>query len=367
MKSRILRISAATAMVFAVIFGITIFYESEPVATAQGVLTDALKAASGLNSIHMKGQMRTYQAGNFDSINLNRDFLPIEMWKRFDRKGALQWRVEKSGGTFVVMDGRTTVIFMVPNAAIKVDRPSPLGFGSEYGHDTWMGRLLDVQGLLDSELYQAKENPNRQIQLFHEENNGRDKIILEVGVQTDLSENDFLRNSIISGSDSVIEYQFDANTMLLEGFKVYVIDDGKEVLVFEITEIGYNAQIDDSVFIADLPDDVTWFVEPQPSSDDEKYSLMTPRDVAYAFFDACSKGDWDICLKFLPVSEISQKIKDHVIGLDIVSIGEPAKSEKYQVWFVPYEIRYNDGELKKHRLELIYYNNVKRYLIGAGF
>lgn len=96
-------------------------------------------------------------------------------------------------------------------------------------------------------------------------------------------------------------------------------------------------------------------------------SILTPGDVAYTLFNACSKGDWDVCLKFLPVSEISQKAKNHVIGLEIVSIGEPVKSEKYQVWFVLYEIRYKDGEINKHHLEIIYYNKVKRYIIGAGF
>ena len=362
MKSRTTRLSAATAVVFALIIGVTIFFEYEPVATAQEILSDAVKAASGLDSIHMKGRMRTPPAGVLDTISLKADFLPIEMWKRVNREGVLQWRVEKSGGTFVLTDGEGTIMFSIPKAVNEL----PLGYGS----DSWMWRLMNMEGLLESELTRAKDNPDRIARLIREKVEGRDKIILEVDVRKNKADDDYLKNKLISKADSLREYRFDAETKLLEGFKIYVIDDGNEILVFELTDIDYNAKIDDSVFVPDLPDDVTWFSERRDLSYDEKYSRMTPGEIAAAFFNACTKGEWDELLKLVPMDEVSQGFKERFIGLELISIGETKKSEVYEgfnVWFVPYEIRFNNGEINKHTLEMIYNEKAGRYLVEAGF
>jgi len=221
MKSRTIRISAATAIVFAVIIGITVFNKYEPVATAQDVLTDALKVASGLNSIHMKAQMRTLPNDNFGLIGLEYDFVPIEMWKDTNQKGKIKWRVEKTG-RILVMDGDTTIMLIKPNTVSRSDKALPLGC-----YDSWMGCLLDVQGLLDNELQQARDNSDRQARLIHEEQNGKDKLILEVDVQASVSKNDYLRDKFITRSKSLSDllkvYQFDSQTKLLEDFKIYVI------------------------------------------------------------------------------------------------------------------------------------------------
>jgi len=365
MKSRITRLSIATALVFALMISISIFYKSETTATAQDVLSEAVKAASGLNSVHMKARMRTEPGDNFASIGLKNNFVPIEMWKKVDQDGKLRWRVEKPMRV-LVMDGETTTLLTKPNETIneasRSDVPRSLGY-----LDSWMGRLLDVQGLLDSELQQAKDKPDRQAHLTHEEINGKDKIILEVDMQTNIPDDDYLRNKFISESDSLKVYQFDSVTKLLEDFKVYVIDKGQEILVFEITDIAYNAEISDSVFVLDIPKDVSWFTEPQTLPDNEKYSKMTPKEMAAAFFDACSKGDWDELEKFTTMSNINQELKDQFVGLEVISLGEPFQSKGYSGWFVPYKVKIKNGETAEWNLAVRNDNKAKRYVVDGGF
>jgi outer membrane lipoprotein-sorting protein len=365
MKSRITRLSAATAVVFAVIISISLFYKSEPLATSQDVLSQAVKATSGLNSVHMKARMRTEPGDNFASIGINNNFVPIEMWKKVDHEGKLRWRVEKPWRV-LVMDGETTTLLTKPietiSYASRSDVPRPLGY-----LDSWMGRLLDVQGLLDSELQQAEDKPDRQARLTHEEINGKDKIILEVDMQTNISEDDYLRNKFISDSDSLRVYQFDSDTKLLEDFKVYVIDKGQEILVFEITDIEYNSEISDSVFVLDIPKDVSWFTEPQTLPDNEKYSKMTPKEMVAAFFNAASKGDWDELAKFIPTSNLNQELKDIYIGLEVISLGEPFQSKGYPGWFVPYKVKLKNGETAEWNLAVRNDNKAKRYIVDGGF
>ncbi|MEN6385406.1 MAG: hypothetical protein ABFD79_09420, partial [Phycisphaerales bacterium] len=95
MKSRITKFAVAAVIIFAAFLGITFLNKSTPVAYANQVLADAVKAVSDLKSVHMKARMRTLEGDNFGLIGLTYDFVPIEMWKRTESNGLLQWRVEK--------------------------------------------------------------------------------------------------------------------------------------------------------------------------------------------------------------------------------------------------------------------------------
>lgn len=362
MKSRVLRISAATAIVFAAIIGITLFNKSEPIATAQDVLADAVKATAGLESIHMKGQIRTSPgslAGNFD---LNHDFVPVEAWKKTDQEDTTKWRLETTG-SLIITDGKTATIFnAVKNSVYKYDEPEYPDF------NLWMMRLLDVHKALDSELRQAKDNPFQQIRLMHKGINGKDKIVLEVNAWANPPPGgDPAKNKILIASDHKKVYQFDTDTKLLEGLKIYLIVNGQEVLVFETIIIEYNALIDDSVFIPDLPYDVGWSRSgPQILPDNDKYAKMTPKEVAAAFFDAASKEDWNEMLKLSDVDGISQKDKDKLADLEVIYLCEPVK---FQVesgplyWVVSYKIKFKNGDMREDKLGLCNDNKAKRYVV----
>ncbi|MBU2597234.1 MAG: hypothetical protein KJ757_06735, partial [Planctomycetes bacterium] len=211
MKSKITKLAAAAVIIIAVVLGVNIFNRSIPAASATQILQDAIKAVSDVWSVHMKARMRTLPGDNFSFIGLELDFVPIEMWKRTEPNGLLQWRVEKPGRV-LLMDGKSTLMLIRPNHGVIEEEPWPLGC-----FDSWQGLLLNVQDLLDSELQISKNDPSRQVS--RQEIEGKDKLILKVDVKTNTAKDDYLRNAFISESDHLKVYQFDTRTKLLEGFQ----------------------------------------------------------------------------------------------------------------------------------------------------
>jgi len=360
MKSPITKLAAAAAIIIAILVSINVLDKSVPTASAAEVLQDAIDVVSDLWSVHMKARMRTLPGDNFSLIGLNYDFVAIEMWKRTNDNGIVQWRVEKPRRV-LLMDGQTTIMLIRPNHGVLREKPLPLGC-----FDSWSGRLLNVRGLLDNELQKAKKYSDREICLRHQEVEGRDKVLLEVDITTDLSEDDYLRNKFIQESDHVKVYRFDAKTKFLEGLQVYVHNRDEDVLIFEVTDIEYDIEIDDSVFVLDLPENMIWRKEPEALPDNERYEMMTPKEVATAFFQACADEDWDEFLKFWPATAVSERLKNYLGGLEIISIGEPFKSGGYGGWFVPYEIKFKNGEIKKMNLAVRNDNPAKRFVVDGG-
>ena len=174
MKKPVIKLAAAAVIIIAISFLLNLWDQTIPTASATEVLQNAIDAVSDLWSVHMKTRMRTLPGDNFSTIGLNFDFVDIEMWKRTDENGQVQWRVEKPG-RILLMDGQSTIMLIQPNFGIMEESPLPLGC-----FDSWSGRLLNVHDLLDNELEKAKNNPDRAITLSFEEIEGTEKIIQSV-------------------------------------------------------------------------------------------------------------------------------------------------------------------------------------------
>jgi hypothetical protein len=80
--------------------------------------------------------------------------------------------------------------------------------------------------------------------------------------------------------------------------------------------------------------------------DNAKYAAMTAEQTARAFFDACSRKDWDEAGKFMPY--LNERLKEYLGGLKIISVGESFAAENYPGGiapkgypgrYVPYEIQ----------------------------
>jgi outer membrane lipoprotein-sorting protein len=361
MKSSITKLAAAAVIIVALTLSLNLWKKSIPLAAAE-ILANATEAVNNLHSIHINARMRTLPRDNFAYISLEHDFVPIEMWKRTNGTGLVQWRIDKPG-RLVLMDGESTVLFIKPGYACK-SGPSP----NYYCYDSyWCGHILDVNKLLENELSKAGQSRDAKLYITAEkEIDGSDVLIVDVTVPAKVDKDDYLRNKFVSDSDFRRVYCFDANTHLLKSFEIYVITDDSEVKIFETTSIEYNPTIDDSIFTLELPDDVVWDKEPEILADNEKYENMTPREAAIAFFTACSQENWNEYLKFNSMSHVPQRNKDYLGGLEIISIGEPFQSGNYSGWFVPYEIKLRDGYVKKHNLALRNDNPANRWQVDGG-
>ncbi len=362
MKSRITKYAVAAMVLIALGLSITVFDRTMPTAYAAEVLQEAIDAVSDLWSVQMKAKMRTDKHNNFSYIGLNDDFVEIGMWKRTNAHDHMQWRVEKPGRV-LVMDGEKATMFIEPNTGVLVEKALPLG-----SYDSWPGRFLDVRKLLDNELQNAKTDPVSEVRLWHEEVDGRDKIMLEVEATADVPEGDYLRNKFITGWDHLKVYRFDTETKLLEGLQVYVHTAADDVLIFEVTDIEYNIEIDDGIFVLDIPNDIIWTRDPEILADNERYVKMSPKEAVAGFFQACADENWEEVLKYWGSPRIEDRIKTYLGGLEIISLGEPFQSEGYVRggWFVPYEIRMKSGEVRKMNLSIRKDNPAKRFTIDGG-
>ena len=361
MNSRITKFAAAAVITIGLVVLATILTKTTSTASAAAiqVLTEATKAIQDVRSIHIKAQMRTLPRDNFSLIGTEYDFVPIEMWKKVDDAGIVLWRIEKPGRV-IVTDGNSTTFLARPNYVHKTEKPYPIG-----SFDVWCGHLLNVNGLLDSAIQEAKNRPDTELHLRQTVSSSGPESVLEIESKaTGDYTNDYLRNKFISDSDNKKVYYFDAETKLLKGFEVFVHTDKGDVLIFEVNEIEYNPQIDDGLFKLELPQDVIWSQEPQVLPDNEKYVNMTPKQTAEAFFKACAEENWDEYLKFNTSSRVDERIEGIYGGLEIISIGEPFKSGLYGGWFVPYEVKLRPKEVN---VRLSNANSAKRFVITGWF
>jgi outer membrane lipoprotein-sorting protein len=362
MRSRITKLAAAAVIIIAAVLTMNIFHKPIHVistASATELLTQAAKAVEDVRSIHIRARMRTRPGDNLGMIGLKYDFVPIEMWKKVNDAGVVLWRVEKPERV-IVTNEESTIMLMGQSEAVK-ERPTRIG-----SFDTWYGHLMNVDEIIDYVLKGTVERENDQLCMYNEVLKEGTELVLETesAARGDFT-NDWCRNSGIEESDHKEVYRFDAESKLLKSFAVYVYTDKEDVLVFEVTSIEYNPEIDDKLFTLELPEDVIWAVEPKDLGD--KYQQMTPEEVARAFFQSCADENWDETLKFWPMSAVDNKLKDYLGGLEIISIGEPFKSGLYPGWFVPYEIRLRSGRIRNMNLAVRNDNPGGRYIVSGGF
>jgi hypothetical protein len=358
------KFAAAAIILIAAFLSLTLFNKTVPNAAAAEIFSSAIATVSNIQSIYMKLQMRTLPADNFMHLDLDLDFVPIEMWKKTDPDGQTRVKVQKPNRVLVMDDTSATMI--INNETVSQTK----GLHRQYGcfDSGWLTQLLDVDSLLKNELEElAQKNKKYEVSIHHKTTDGHDRLVVEryCPAEGDYSQNDYLKNKFIDEANRTFIYYFDPETKILTGFQVVVHVENKDVLVCEATDIQYNPSIDDSEFKLEIPKDAIFSVEPQALPDNEKYQNMTAQEAAEAFFKACSENDWNEAMKFWPLSSITEGFKQKMGGIEIISIGKPFKSGFYGGWFVPYEIKKN-GRTQKFNMAIRNDNPAKRWQVDGG-
>ena len=324
------------------------------------VMAQAADAVPKMSSIHIKGKMRTLPGDNFSYIDAKLDFVPIEMWKQFGKK--TKWRVDKPGRV-AVMDGKSIMMLIKPDTAIKYPKPFPSAFDTN-----WLLSLTNVRDLLNEKMKLALAK-GWNSKLTKEPDNGEEKLVVTIEAKPLVETDEYMKNKFVDYSDTRLIYRFDAKTKRLEAFSIYLREKDKDVLIFETETIEYNDKlIDPAIFSIKLPEGVSWFNPddlPKKLPDNEKYEKMTPKETATAFFEACSKEDWDEVQKFL-MTPLPGNFKKYLGGIKIIKIGEPFQSKGFPQWFVPYEIKFKDERVQKHNLAIRKDNPAKRFMVDGG-
>lgn len=147
---------------------------------------------------------------------------------------------------------------------------------------------------------------------------------------------------------------------------------------FVMENFQWDVELDESVFEPDIPDDYELQEVPRRSqqieqkpprllTDTEKDEQPMVREAVGKFFQACRDENWNEVMQYLPNVRINQRLKNILGGLETRFIGEPIKSDKFDGWRVPYEIKYKEGNTQKHTLELRKDITTGKYIVVGGF
>jgi hypothetical protein len=350
---------AAAAAAAAVVLSVFLLSTPKAQAMAIEVMSKGAQAAANLTSIHLRGQLRTAPTDNFSAIMPDQDFVPIELWKQFEPVG--KWRVEKPGRV-AVMDGQSTLLFIKPDLARKIQKAASSAFDTQ-----WLHEIANLSKTLNSELNAIKAH-GWPVTLTKEQGaDGKAKSVVTVEAKSGLGTGDYLKNKFFSTADTRRVYVFDDQTDLLESARIYVYSDSGEKLIFELNQIDYNQPISSGVFELQLPATVNWVGEMQVLPDNEGYAAMTSEQAARALFEACGREDWAEAAKFC--NPLTASIKQMLGGLQVISIGPHFTSVTSLIigaQFVPYEIKLKNGEIRKFNLALKRDERTHRWYVDGG-
>jgi outer membrane lipoprotein-sorting protein len=352
-----LAVAVAAAVVLVVLAPILVSLRSKGnhvPAPVFSLLAQSVQAMSGIESVHMTARMRTLPRDNFEYINPECDWVPLDIYKQFGDPA--KWRVEKAGRV-VVMDGASTLLWIKPNMAARGR--------SGAGFIEWLYPLLDTGKIFDNELAAARAGA-ATAQMSEETRDGAREIVLSVKRSSKVPVTDWLHNKNVSTSDQTRVYRFDAASKRFSGMQLLVHRDSSDVAVFEITSVRYNEALAPSLFTLDLPANVIWSVSAEQMPVTSEPLPTTPKDVATLLFDALARQDWRQALVVIPASDVAPVMKEIYGGLQVISIGEPFQSVLYRGWFVPYEIKLKNGYVKKHNLAVRNDNPGRRWMFDGG-
>ena len=356
MRSPITKLAAAAAIIAIAALSITILEKS---ATPAYALDQTVEANHRVRYIHIKG---------FDPSHKE----PKEYWVECDESGKLksarwhmpEWDAPKDGAKVVVWKENKIQLWF--KGTIK-RKGCLVTYKKEKGADWLYNRAQEYNPKLAVErLYEQQTQGKVKIQVDQPADKAKPIVVTAT----------YLPESPKSGEREVLFV--DRGTKLVTATKFYRLKDGKYKYQCTYEYYDYNQPIDPEMFDLDkeVPADVRRVDRDQQkielnkgiSPDElEKYENMTPKEMTIVFFQACADEDWDELLKFMSDSEIRQETKDYYGGLEIVSIGEPFKTDEYHGWCVPYEVRLKSGSIKKWNLLVTNRNIVQRYICDGGF
>jgi outer membrane lipoprotein-sorting protein len=328
-------------------------------ARAAQVLAEGAQAVANLSSIHLRCRIRAQANENFVSIAPDQDFSPVDVWKQFGPE--TRWRIEKPGRV-ALMDGQSAVLYLKQSNIATKHRPSMDAFDTQ-----WLHRFADLSGTINQELSNAKAKGWKLALTKEHTPDGRMKSIVTILAKNGLPEGDYLKTAFIDTSDTRRVYRFDAKTGMLEGAQFFLARSTGDVLVFEITQIECNQPIEASIFHLDLPENVTWGQEQQLQPGDERYIAMSPEQAARAFLEACGREDWKEAGKLLDGMPLSESTKQIYAQLAVKNIGQAFTSKASPHSFVPYEVQFRGGEVKKWNLAMRRNEKTAMWFVDGGF
>lgn len=356
---RLWRYAAAVAIfLFGFVIGWNHLFSTPAVADDAKLtfLQQSIQSVQNVGSFQMEVYARTTQQENFATFDPAMPFVKIDI-KLLRQNDFLFYRVEKANGRTVVSDGRNQYMW-IPNVLyLKGSQESD--FLEHFANLIFPERLLTIQ---KSAIKLSNENKMTQVE-------SDSTIVLTVdGVEKNSDLRQLFETGKMDDCRLIVENTFTKNDGLLRFVKLWVIKDGKKILLLHIDNIRYNVMLNKGE-ITRLPTaEWTDITEQRATSSNRLKQLQneTPQQAAKLILNAIiADKDSQAAEALIYYKSILPQIIHKLKGCK-VSAFETRKDSSYVGVYVFYTLTTPDGNREKRHIAIRNDNEQHIWIVDGG-
>lgn len=356
---RLWRYAAAVAIfLFGFVIGWNHLFSTPAVADDAKLtfLQQSIQSVQNVGSFQMEVYARTTQQENFATFDPTMPFVKIDI-KLLRQNDFLFYRVEKANGRTVVSDGRNQYMW-IPNVLyLKGSQESD--FLEHFANLIFPERLLTIQ---KSAIKLSNENKMTQVE-------SDSTIVLTVdGVEKNSDLRQLFETGKMDDCRLIVENTFTKNDGLLRFVKLWVIKDGKKILLLHIDNIRYNVMLNKGE-ITRLPTaEWTDITEQRATSSNRLKQLQneTPQQAAKRILNAIiADKDSQAAEALVYYKSILPQLIHKLKGCK-VSAFETRKDSSYVGVYVFYTLTTPEGNREKRHIAIRNDNEQHIWIVDGG-
>lgn len=356
---RLWRYAAAVAIfLFGFVIGWNHLFSTPAVADDAKLtfLQQSIQSVQNVGSFQMEVYARTTQQENFATFDPAMPFVKIDI-KLLRQNDFLFYRVEKANGRTVVSDGRNQYMW-IPNVLyLKGSQESD--FLEHFANLIFPERLLTIQ---KSAIKLSNENKMTQVE-------SDSTIVLTVdGVEKNSDLRQLFETGKMDDCRLIVENTFTKNDGLLRFVKLWVIKDGKKILLLHIDNIRYNVMLNKGE-ITRLPTaEWTDITEQRATSSNRLKQLQneTPQQAAKRIINAIiADKDSQAAEALIYYKSILPQLIHKLKGCK-VSAFETRKDSSYVGVYVFYTLTTPEGNREKRHIAIRNDNEQHIWIVDGG-
>lgn len=319
-------------------------------------LQQSIQSVQNVGSFQMEVYARTTQQENFATFDPTMPFVKIDI-KLLRQNDFLFYRVEKANGRIVVSDGRNQYMW-IPNVLyLKGSQESD--FLEHFANLIFPERLLTIQ---KSAIKLSNENKMTQVE-------SDSTIVLTVdGVEKNSNLRQLFETGKMDDCRLIVENTFTKNDGLLRFVKLWVIKDGKKILLLHIDNIRYNVMLNKGE-ITRLPTaEWTDITEQRATSSNRLKQLQneTPQQAAKRILNAIiADKDSQAAEALIYYKSILPQLIHKLKGCK-VSAFETRKDSSYVGVYVFYTLTTPEGNREKRHIAIRNDNEQHIWIVDGG-
>ena len=356
---RLWRYAAAVAIfLFGFVIGWNHLFSTPAVADDAKLtfLQQSIQSVQNVGSFQMEVYARTTQQENFATFDPAMPFVKIDI-KLLRQNDFLFYRVEKANGRTVVSDGRNQYMW-IPNV-LYLKGCQESDFLEHFANLIFPERLLTIQ---KSAIKLSNENKMTQVE-------SDSTIVLTVdGVETNSDLRQLFETGKMDDCRLIVENTFTKNDGLLRFVKLWVIKDGKKILLLHIDNIRYNVMLNKGE-ITRLPTaEWTDITEQRATSSNRLKQLQneTPQQAAKRILNAIiADKDSQAAEALIYYKSILPQLIHKLKGCK-VSAFETRKDSSYVGVYVFYTLTTPEGNREKRHIAIRNDNEQHIWIVDGG-